>query len=67
MKGHVFGSVSVSTTEPGWSVRAAHLDGGTDYATGWVVDAGEEIDGRLGLSVRVRGPEVASTSAVLGG
>jgi hypothetical protein len=43
----------------------ARLDGGTDYATGWQVDPGEESDGRLRLSVRVQGREVASTSAPL--
>ena len=45
----------------------AHLDGGTDYATGWEVDPGEEVDGRLRLSVSVEGREVASTSAALRG
>ena len=46
---------------------AAHLDGGTDYATGWEVDPGEEVDGTLRLSVRVKGREVAATSAALDG
>ena len=43
----------------------AHLDGGTDYVTGWEVDPGEDVDGRLRLSVQVKGHEVASTSAPL--
>jgi hypothetical protein len=45
----------------------AHLDGGTDYATGWEVDPGEEVDGKLRLSVRVEGREVESWTAALRG
>jgi hypothetical protein len=43
------------------------LDGGSETLSGWTVDPGEEVDGRLRLSVHVKGREVASTSAALGG